>query len=181
MKKYSDNLDLPDFDRDSFGYQSELTKKLDFNSSGQLNQNWVNEVVLWKVNRYAVLDSESIQMLNQIDPASKVIDEDFTRKIIPILLSQKGVRLPMASTFLRFRNPFIYQIIDQRAYRFAMGSDLISSTFQTAVSKEKASELYLEYLRKLQEISSERNQPFEFLDRVLYMADKEHNRSIGIS
>lgn len=42
-------------------------------------------------------------------------------EILRKLLMTPGIRLPMASTILRFKNPNVYQIIDQRAYRFLTG------------------------------------------------------------
>jgi len=96
-----------------FNYQKELTKHLD-NFEVDLSQELVNEIVLWKVNRYAELDSAIIELLNQIDRNSIEINERLTKEILEQLLATKGVQLAMASTFLRYRNPNIYQIIDQR-------------------------------------------------------------------
>ena len=46
-----------DLDISSFKYQVELTKKLD-NLNSDFNQETLNEIILWKVNRYAKFDEE---------------------------------------------------------------------------------------------------------------------------
>jgi hypothetical protein len=42
--------------------------------------------------------------------------EERARPILAALLAARGVDLPMASTFLRFRNPSVFQIIDRHAW-----------------------------------------------------------------
>ena len=49
-----------------FDYQKNLTQKLDNNKS-DFTQDTLNEIVLWKVNRYAQLDKELINLINSID------------------------------------------------------------------------------------------------------------------
>ena len=58
-------------------------------------------------------------MINEINTISswKVLNKEKTCEILTSLLKTKGVQLAMASTILRFRNPNIFQIIDQRVYR----------------------------------------------------------------
>ena len=99
-----------------FEYQKDLTEILDKNTS-LFNQEIINEIVLWKVNRYAKIDNDTLKMLNEIDPNSIELDIEKTRILLKILIQKKGIQLPMASTILRFRNKNIYQIIDQRVYR----------------------------------------------------------------
>ncbi len=77
----------------------------------------------------------------------------------------------MASTILRFRNKNIYQIIDQRAYRFLKGKNL-----KLKANIESQIELYLSYLKKLRGKCDELNIPFENADRIFYMLDKDLNR-----
>ena len=100
-----------DLDISSFKYQVELTKKLDSLNS-DFNQEILNEIILWKVNRYAKFDEETINLLNKINPKDENLQMSLTGDILLSLLSknQKGVRLAMASTILRFRNPKVYQI-----------------------------------------------------------------------
>jgi hypothetical protein len=112
------------FDISTFKYQLELTKKLDSLNS-DFNQEILNEIILWKVNRYAKFDLEIINLLNKVNPKDENLNQSLTTDILLDLLtkSQKGVRLAMAITILRFRNSKIYQIIDQRVYRSIYGKE----------------------------------------------------------
>ena len=99
-----------------FDYQKDLTAKLD-KTECLFDQEMINEIILWKVNRYASIDDETLKLLNDIDTNSTTIDIEKTKKILKTLIQKKGIQLPMASTILRFKNKYIYQIIDQRVYR----------------------------------------------------------------
>ena len=81
----------------------------------------------------------------------------------------------MASTILRFKNPKIYQIIDQRVYRVIYGKDM-----PRVLKVEEAIDFYLEYLTKLKKVCSKYNINFYESDRVLYVLDKEINKTIRI-
>ena len=84
---------------------------------------------------------------------------------------QKGVRLAMASTILRFKNPNVYQIIDQRVYRFLYGEELKYS--DTNINEQI--NIYLDYLQKLKAVCIEFNLDFKTADRILYSMDKIYN------
>lgn len=112
-----------------------------------------------------------MNLLNQISKEDKEINIDLTKKLLWKLLATPGIRLPMASTILRFKNPNIYQIIDQRAYRFLVGIDL-KNYFSNI---EQQIEYYLEYLTELRIKCEEKKIPFEKADKVLYQLDKENN------
>jgi len=77
----------------------------------------------------------------------------------------------MASTILRFKNPKIYQIIDQRVFRFIYGYEL---TYKLSDIDGQIN-IYLDYLKKLQEICNTKKIKFTEADRILYMMDKKHN------
>lgn len=82
----------------------------------------------------------------------------------------------MASTILRFKNPQVYQIVDQRVFRFIYGR-----TLQDELKKEKDQvKVYLDYLKKLKEVCKEKSIDFSKSDRVLYELDKKHNKDIKI-
>lgn len=169
---HSLNLKVSDFQ-----YQSELTKSLD-EFSGDFDQSKINEIVLWKVNRYASLEETGVlDLINQINPASAELDENLTEKILRILLPSKvkGVRLPMASTILRFRNPHVYQIIDQRVFRYINGCPI---EYSRDIGKQIT--LYLNYLKRLREVCNEFGIDFEIADRILYLADKKANKGIAL-
>lgn len=155
-------------------FSDSLTLKLD-DTHSDFNQNTINEIVLWKVNRYAKLKSETISLLNKVDNNSKTIDIGFTKEIINLLINEKGIRLPMASTILRFKNPNIYQIIDQRVYRLLYGNEL-KITDKTEVDTET----YLSYLEKLKESCLKYHIPFSKSDRILYEIDQIENKSIKL-
>lgn len=167
-------LSQTDLDPENFTYQKDLTKKLDANSES-FDQSIINEIVLWKVNRYAHLSDDTLLLLNAINPLSVKMDESLTLQVLMALLDSKGVRLPMASTILRFRNPDVYQIIDQRVYRFLYGQ-----TAKYPADKAEAAALYIRYLRDLKLKCEEYSVPFRDADRVLYLADKRLNKNIRL-
>lgn len=48
-----------------YRYQAGLTPKLDV-LEGDFNQNIINEIVLWKVNRHTLIAPETLVLLNKI-------------------------------------------------------------------------------------------------------------------
>lgn len=166
-----------DLDITSFKYQIELTKKL-YNLNTTFNQEILNEIILWKVNRYAKFDEETISLLNKINPNDENLQMSLTGDILLRLLSknQKGVKLAMASTILRFRNPKVYQIIDQRVYRFIYGKELKYSESNINLQIN----IYLDFLNKLKEVCIKYSIKFEEADRILYKMDKLYNRNLKL-
>lgn len=160
-----------------FKHQKELTEKLD-NFNSDLDQETINEIVLWKVNRYAPINVESLNILNQIKKDDKTLDKKLTRRILKRLLhkNQKGIGLPVASTILRFKNPSIYQIIDQRVYRYIYGKPIKYSPSNV----DAQIDLYLNYLKELRIKCEKHDIPFEQADRLLYLLDKKHNKGINL-
>ena len=159
-----------------FNYQEKLTKKLDAISS-DFDQSIINEIVLWKGNRYAELSEKSMSLINSISTTSDKINVELTRQVLRKLINESGIQLPMASTILRFKNPKIYQIIDQRAYRFLYPDKTLElSTYKSKDNIEKQIKLYLEYLTDLKKAVELKNIPFEVADRRLYKLDKRINK-----
>ena len=158
-----------------FKYQVELTKKLD-NINSDFNQEILNEIILWKVNRYAKFNEETINLLNKINRNDENPNQNLTGDILLNLLNQKGVRLAMASTILRFKNPKVYQIIDQRVYRFIYGKELEYS--ETNLNLQIV--IYIDYLEKLKEVCEKYQIKFEDADRILYKMDKEYNKDLKL-
>ena len=111
--------------KEEYQVQNQLMKQLDqySQSNKDFNQNIVNEIVLFKVNRYAKLENEHLEILNKINSNDIKLDKNLTTSILKELLQLKGIGLPMASTILRFKNPNVYQIIDQRVFRIMYGSN----------------------------------------------------------
>ena len=150
----------------------DITEELD-NLQGDFSQNILNEIVLWKVNRYARFEIDVIEKLNLLP--QKKIDKGYTTDLLVSLMNIKGVKLAMASTILRFKCPELYQIIDQRVYRVLYGKPLKNSTVHS-----KMIELYFKYLKDLRKVCDELNVPFEKADRIFYMLDKDINKSVKI-
>ena len=159
-----------DLTDDSYKYQKDLTTKLD-EVNTDFNQEIINEIVLWKINRYAKLSSESIDLLNLVNKDADKMNIELTEKLLTTLLRTHGIRLPMASTILRFKNPNIYQIIDQRVYRIIYGRQLKLST-----SVQKSIVQYLDYITELRKVATSYDIPFNDSDRVLYEYDKKINK-----
>jgi hypothetical protein len=159
----------------NYKYQLELTSKLD-GLDDDFNQEIINEIVLWKVNRYSFLDDEKFSVLNKINKEDLILDVELTTEILTKFLNTKGIQLPMASTILRFKNPNIYQIIDQRVYRFIYGIEM-PKYFS---SIEKQIDFYIEYLQKLKQVCIEKGIDFNLSDRIIYELDKLHNKEIKI-
>lgn len=171
MKAIESNLNLSDFLED-YRYQLDLTGHLDRLDSQPFTQAVVNEIVLWKVNRYAQLSLATLKLLNSVvglQPGS----HRAARDVILALLGERGVDLAMASTLLRFRNPSTFQIIDRHAYRALYGDDL-----RLSGSKLRKAELYLGYLDCLLELAHAKNVEFRTLDRVLYEFDRQKNSQL---
>ena len=95
-----------------------------------------------------------------------------SREVIRVSLHEPGVDLPMASTFLRFRNPRTFQIIDRHAYRAVTGNDY---PLHSKSKSESKIDLYFRYLDDLVELARIKNLEFHTLDRVLYLFDKQIN------
>ncbi len=159
-----------------FAYQKKLTANLD-SFQNEFDQNKLNEIILWKVNRYADFSEEVISKLNSINPRETQIDVEKTTQILKLLLNTKGVQLALASTILRFRNRNIYQIIDQRVYRIiSEKKELNIKTHPNEKNINEQIKLYIQYLKDLRQKCLKLNIPFENADRILYMADKRINK-----
>ena len=155
-----------------YKYQPKLTEELDRLAAGDdFDQSLVNKIVLWKVNRYAPLSPETLQLLNAVK-ALKPGQHKEGREALAALLGEQGVDLPMASTLLRFRNPNVFQIIDRHAYRAVYGASY--PLYPTSDPSRKIL-VYFDYLDQLVPLSKTEGVAFRDLDRALYMLDKEHN------
>lgn len=170
-------INSPEFNLsdEDYNYQDELTKELD-SFNGDFDQNLINKIVLWKINRYAKVNEEAIQLVNSILLSDKIIDKEKTRKVLTALLKISGIGIPLASTILRFRNPNIYQIIDQRSYRILVGEELKLSVKKV----EENIEIYLDYLEKMKTFCIINGTNFAEADRFLYEKDKRLNKEIKI-
>lgn len=112
---------LAEFLKD-YRYQRELTVHLDDLDSQPFGQDLINEIILWKVNRYAKLSPSALEALNGVTDTQPKSHRT-AKAALATLLHEPGVDLAMASTFLRFRNRKAFQIIDRHAYRAVYGED----------------------------------------------------------
>ncbi len=158
-----------------YKYQPDLTPMLD-GLIGDIDVAKANEIVLWKVNRYATIGEATLSSLNALVSLRGREHRQGEACLRLLLAERRGVRLPMASTFLRFRNPRVFQIIDKRAYRALYGTKLPS--YRRAMVDDSV-DLYFRYLDDLRDLAKERKVRYQDLDRILYVFDKRENRSLG--
>ena len=159
-----------------YDYQKDLTEKLD-NLTSDFNQEIINEIVLWKVNRYASLSESTLKLLNRISTRDDSLNIGLTKEVLRSLINETGIRLPMASTILKFKNSKIYQIIDQRVYRILYGKTLKTLSYKSESSINVQIDLYLKYLIDLRKTADKLNIPFHFADRILFEADRRINKN----
>ncbi len=157
-----------------YKYQVDLTLQLDSLQGVPFDQALVNEIVLWKVNRYAPLEAAALAELNRVINI-EAGEHESAKDVVVLLLKQRGVDLPMASTLLRFRNPAAFQIIDRRAYRAVTGDKY--PLYPRSPERTKV-EVYFKYLDELHRLAKKSEVDFKNLDRILYAFDKKHNGPI---
>jgi len=166
---------------DQYDYQPELTKKLDGLDATQLTEQTLLEIVLWKLDRYPQLDTSLLKELKAVGHL-KAKQHREAKDVLGKLLVSSGIRLPMASTILRFVNPDVFQIIDERAFRMLRPTHKSypdKPVVKTRLSAyvEKSSAIYFDYLDAMHEVVSERL-PFRLADRILYQLDIERDNKI---
>lgn len=172
-----------------FKYQPELTEDLD-NLGGDYSFtfNDLYKITLWKVSRFPIINPKALDALNNLaNYDSLYAAKDAARVALTELLKCKGVRLAMASTYLRFRNPKVFQIIDQRVWRNVKKWDKKNANILkdhpdslidcTRIHSEQI-KLYFSYLEALRSMCQKDGQDFEYADRIYYMADKNEGHPV---
>ncbi len=178
MLKYRSVLgDNPRALLEQFEYQKELTEKLDTLDLEKFDRKLFYEIILWKLNRFPIIED---QLINELRRVKKICPKEHreVKEILRQLLCCKGISLPMASTILRFLNPKTFQIIDDRAYRAVYDKRAAYPSKPREMTEKflrKSEEIYFKYLDDLHQISDEYGDslPFNFADRILYLADIE--------
>ena len=160
-----------------YDYNPHLTKTLD-SIKDDFDQEIINMIVLWKVNRYPYVPEDLLTALNEIRNDIAIMKHH--EELLSRLLDCKGLQLPMASTFLRFRNPSLFQIIDQHVYRLLTGNELSLPVFPSEKNKKFICETYFDYLGFSETKCKVLNIPFEQADRILYNADKRINKGVKL-
>lgn len=159
-----------------FDYEKVLTDKLDRIGANEFTETNILEMTLWKLSRYPHVNTDVLNKLNRLAYVSDIEEEKDRHLIIDALqalLGCKGVRLPMASTYLRFRNPKVFQIIDQRVWFQLYNEELTNSNDHTMLIEK-----YLKYLKDLRIKCQYDNIPFEMADRYYYIIDKDKKHRI---
>ena len=156
-------------------YQPELTKRLDLLRHKSFSQETINEIVLWKVNRYVRIDNSALQELENLKKLKAGEHKD-SISVLPSLLEIRGIDLPMASTILRFLNPMVFQIIDRHAYRAIYGQDY---PLNSTSAPERKTRVYFDYLDQLIYLCQNKSLDFQTIDRLLYMFDKRTNGKLS--
>jgi hypothetical protein len=85
----------------SYKYQPVLTRHLDNLPDEPFSQEVVNEIVLWKVNRYVRLPQDVRDCLYALR-TFRPRQHRGAEQVVRMLLQCHGIDLPMASTFLAF-------------------------------------------------------------------------------
>ena len=98
-------------------------------------------------------------------------ERKLTKGVLKKLLNCKGVRLPMASTYLRFRNPKVFQIIDRHMWKQIMFDEF--GKYIDSNDAEKQIETYFKYLEVLRKRCVTDKVRFEDADRIYYLKDKQ--------
>ncbi|MCK4904919.1 hypothetical protein KAS42_01560 [bacterium] len=157
-----------------YKYQAELTKQLDNLDDIDFTQRLVNEIVLWKINRYVSINDEILSKLIKLKTLTNGKHRE-RKESLELLLQTHGIDLAMASTILRFRNPRAFQIIDKHAYRAIYDK---SYPLHSTTPVNRKIDVYFDYLDKLIELCKTRGLEFQTVDRLLYVFDKEVNRKL---
>lgn len=180
IKKYVDIWgDNPQQLMEEYDYQSELTEKLDTLTPNNFDRKRLYEIVLWKLNRFPQIEDvllDKIQNLSSLTSKSHRTSESVLKE----LLSCHGIRLPMASTILRFINPNVFQIIDDRVFRVLSleGKMPVKPPKVTERYLQKCCDVYFNYLDELHNVC-DNSLPFEEADRILYLLDIKLGNKIG--
>lgn len=146
-----------------------LTQKLD-RSDWNFSQELINEIVLWKIARYVEIPPNAFEALNGLRDL-RVGQHRNAEPVLCSLLGCAGVRLPMASTILRFANPDVFQIYDRHICRAIWGTC-------EKVAPKNPSEAVQKYWSFLDDLSVQCGQlgiSFRNADRILFEFDKAVN------
>ena len=128
-----------------YNYQPELTARLDNLEGTTVDQALINDIVLWKVNRYVKVNNDIVRQISELK-VLKAGEHRKSKKELSTLLELNGVDLPMASTIMRFINPAVFQIIDRHAYRAVYEKKY---PLYTSTPTERKLSVYYDYIDEL--------------------------------
>ncbi len=172
-----------------YDYNEQETAALDTLSRFdiRITPDLLRRITLWKLDRVLKIDEksclilESMRKYKQFDGNCK----EATRNVLSVLFEQKGVGLPMASTYLRFINPEVFPIIDVRALRAAFDynpAELGEAKFPNLATAKNRIDIYIKYVERLNMLAEDGYHgmriAFGDLDRVLYVIDQKLGLSL---
>lgn len=168
MPIFNTDTDRLDF---NFDYNPVETAALRNRTYENLTIEDIRRFALWKLDRVVDVPDELLNRLRSIAETNPLTARTAEAvNIINDLVACDGIGYPMASAFLKFIRPDVFPIIDVRAYRALKGVRLRTHQYNT--------ELYLEYVDRIRDISVRRNVPLAVVDEQLYCFDKQHNGKI---
>lgn len=161
----------------TYDYEIDLTRNLD-----ELGVNHdftlldIYKITLWKLKRFPYVEDKDnfMQKFNHLASYSTLTPkaEEEAKDVLMLLLSTRGIRLPMASTYLRFRNPNLFQIMDQRVWRIIqqyLGKTDTDYPYLDDVDSQI--DKYFNYLKDLRTLANKKNIQFRDADRAFYEWD----------
>lgn len=154
-----------------YNYQPELTEHLDNLEDVAIDQSLINEIVLWKVNRYVRINDDIEVQISELK-LLKAGEHRKSKKELSSLLELNGVDIPMASTIFRFINHEVFQIIDRHAYRAVYEKKY---PLDTNSPTERKIAVYFDYIDELIKLCESKLLAFATIDRLLYIFDKKNN------
>lgn len=160
--------------------QTQLTEELDLIGGRDFSYDDIYKMTLWKVQRFPHIKSEALTALNQLTAIKSLEDKkdvELARNALRLLLECTGVRLPMASTYLRFRNPQVFQIIDRHVWYQLTGED--SYIYEKCKNNEEKISYYFTYLKELRAMCERDGCEFSMADRIYYDKDKKQGHKIS--
>jgi len=163
-----------------YDYQQKLTLKLDALEPQALDVKAFYEIVLWKLNRFPIIEKGLLDDLKTVAMLNPREHRD-AKAVLDKMLKSPGIALPMASTVLRFLKPSVFQIIDDRVYRIVHPGKAKYPAKPPKVNARylnTSSDIYFEYLDELHKLSSKKL-PFQKADRILYELDIKLGNKIG--
>ena len=161
---------------DHYKYQPELTARLDDLDITTLDQSLINDIVLWKVNRYVKVSDDIITQISEVKNL-KAGEHRKSKMVVAALLRLDGVDLPMASTILRFVNSEVFQIIDRHAFRSIYEARY---PLYPATASERKISVYFDYIDELIKLCELKGLAFPTIDRLLYIFGSSQ-RSVQIA
>ena len=168
-------------DKYHYDYEPHITDDLDKKGLSQMPfvEMDIFKITLWKVARVPHVSNEIIEQLNKLATLQNLnesADKELTRKVLQELLQCKGVRLPMASTYLRFRNPNVFQILDRHVWHQVYPQE---EEYKEIKDVDERINIYFTYLEDLRKLAEKENVEYYESDRIFYIKDKNEGHKIG--